>query len=497
MYQLICLTTGEPINGEVYTSATEALDAKTGINTPCRIARVVTNEWAVREYNRLNDGTYRRLPEFLVDFSPPNHYAHVSDKDPTKIAYTQSPEKGMDDVRTVTPVSTYLARFNPSLPPHEVRDLADRYLAYIRGKTNVTIAYTREAFRFAYSNQPVLSPSSNHVSCMANSGRYYTGSDSLHPAEAYSTDENGLYIAYTVSNKDGNVVTARAVVYPKHMLYTKVYALDQSYRTALIEYLDNEGYSESDNFDGAPMSRIDSSTGYVSDKEDGEFLMPYIDGDAQSVDDSPHRKRFFICHHGDYEATGTTGTIKVGDSINRTRCAYCEERCDADDMREVSGELWCGSCTDDAAMFCDHYEEYFNQNTTMFHTVYTARRRGGTFQYFIEETWCEEAVRHNAFKCDRTGRYYSADNCEQMEVITSVDGTTETWCREVDDYYNDEKTTDPLYFECDDCGKIYANTPNLRHHGNICMVCYEAHKDTTYQNVPNYIRDINQIEMAV
>ena len=497
MYRLVCVKTGEPVNDEVYASPEAAIVAKTGINIPCRIARVVTDEWQQREYTRMVDGTYRRVPEFLTAFCPYIHYAHISDKDPTKIAYTQSPEKGMDDIQTVTPVSTYLARFNPSLPSHEVRDLADRYLAYVRGEINVTISYTREAFRFAYSNQPVLSPSSSHVSCMARSGRHYTGSDNLHPAESYSTDQDGFHIAYTVSYKDPNVVTARALVWPKYKHYNKVYALEPSYRTALIEYLGKEGYYEVNDFDGGCLSRIDVSTGYTSDEEDGEFLMPYIDGNAQQVDDNPYRKRFYIRHGGDYSATGTTGTIEVGDASGRTRCAHCEERCHTDEMRSVGGELWCGSCVDDNAVFCDRYEEYFNPAVTTFHTVYVAHRRNGQFVYFIEETWCEQAIRHYAFQCERTGRYYSANNCDQMEVIISVDGTTETWCREAADCGHDEEITDPLYFECDDCGKTYANTPNLRHHGNICMVCYEANKDTTYQYVTDYIRDINQIEMGV
>jgi len=496
MFRLICLTTGEPVNDVVYTSAEEALNAKHSLGVKARIQRVITNEWAVREHTRLSDGTYTPVPEFLSPFMVTRHYVHVSSTDRTRLAYTQSPEKGMEDRQTVTTVGAYLGKYAADkLQPHQIRDLADRYAAWAIGDVSTVISYTREAFRFAYSNQPVYSPSSSYVSCMAKAGRTYTGNDNLHPAEAYSTDSDGLHIAYTVKHDDPKVVTARAVIWPKHNHYIRIYALDDAYRTALDEYLKANDYTRTTDFEGAPLSRIEVCSGDLSDEEDGEFLMPYIDGEAQCVSDFPERKRFIICDNGcgDYGAHETSGVLATGDASSKTRCACCGERGDAGYMNIVDGERWCEDCISESAAYCENHEEYFSVHNTTFNTVY-AFMGYGRHRRIIEQTWCASACRFSAFECERTGNLYAANDFEAIEVVVDRHGSTETWCQEA------AEADDALYY-CEHCEKFYANKNDLvARHEDRCQSCLDElvkAEEEAGRIYPIYICDYHQMEMGV
>jgi len=491
MYQLIDLTTGEPVDGTVYLTVQCAIDAQREIPNKTRIKRVVTDEWRQREAGRLTSGIYAAVPEYLAPYcAHPDHYVHISLKDPTKLAYTQSPEKGMDDVQTAVSVESYLTKFaSDRLLPHMIRDLALRFVSRVHANTLV-ISHERSAFRFAYNDQPVKAASSNYVSCMASPASKYTKGADLHPAEAYATDEDGLAIAYTTDPDNRHVVTARALVWPQNKSgpsYHRVYALDDTYRTALTTALQERGYTYSSTLRRAPLARISLDTGRESDDDDGEFLLPYIDGDDQHIADDPNEMRFFVTTsaNSDYRADDTQGWVTIG-SPNKHSCDHCGDRTHEDDLRCVGSEMWCESCTDSDAFYCEYSEEMYPDSYGHV-TVRVPRNR---YNHAYEQTWSRNAAANNAFECEHTGQWYSNDHYNAIEVTVARDGTTETWCS--------EDTMDDLFY-CEECDTHYHT--NLHHQDNICVECHEkqVQHELEHYGVPldnGIIPDHRQMEIA-
>lgn len=513
MYIVVNAETGERMSDDAYSTAQEADIARglyLGIKT--RIKMLIDDSWQLRERSRLNDGTYTQLPDFIAPFTQPLHYAHVAKQDPTKIAFTATPEKGMQDIQTVISVSTYLGRFT-ALSGDQIRDLAARYESRVTiNDETLVIDYTRKAFRFAYSDQPVKSESSDHVSCMARSARSYTGhltsSPYLHPAEAYSTDQDGLHIAYTVDPNHANTVTARAVVWPKHKHFVRVYGLEERDRIGLTSLLQSRGYTRHYSFEGAPLARIGLSND--DDDEDGTFLMPYIDGDTRTVESYADEKRFYIAEAGDYEASETQGYIEVGSgSRYNATCDHCGDRMHSDDAHSVNGDLWCESCYENEATYCEYYEESYPSYdgfTSVFIARYAERgvdgfRRRDPSARPIEQTWCDDAAGNYAFYCDRTDRHYHNEHFTSIEVIVDRWGNTETWCM--------EQTTDD-WFRCDECGQNYHTDLHHRHidllsDAVICVDCHKANEADSeargyavpVATLPAHIDDVRQLEMAL
>lgn len=511
MYIVINAENGERMSNDTYPTAHEANMARglyLGVKT--RIKMLVDDSWMKREGCRLYDGTYTKLPDYLDTFTQPLHYAHVAKQDPTKIAFTATPEKGMQDIQTVISVSTYLGRFT-ALSGDQIRDLAARYES--RNTINddtLVIDYTRKAFRFAYDNQPVKSESSDHTSCMARSARSYTGHlvphPYLHPAEAYSTDQDGLHIAYTTDPRHPDSVTARAVVWPKHMLYVRVYGLEERDRIGLQSLLQSRGYTRHYSFEGAPLARIGLDND--NDDESGTFLMPYLDGDTKAVDDHPSAKRFCICDSGDYAADGTSGYIDIGNVYDCT-CDHCGDRMHSDDAHRVNGDLWCESCYENESIYCEYYEESY-PNHDGFTSVYIARyaergedgfRRRDPHARPIEQVWCDDAAGNYAFYCDRTDRHYHSEHFTSIQVITDQHGNTETWCAE---------QTQDRWFRCDECGQNYDNDLRYEHsdllgEATICVDCHKANEAESEGRgypvpaavLPAHIDDVRQLEMAL
>lgn len=504
MFQIIDVSTGVPVSGELYSSAAEASCAAANLHpgVKTRIKLLVDNSWMVREASRFEDGSYKELPIYIRVYTKVEHYAHVSTKSPEKIAFTESPEKGMVDAHTVLSASTYLARYAAEhLLPHEIRDIAAQYESRLAvNPGTLVISHDRAAFRFAYNEQPVKSESSDHVSCMARAARSYTGGMNLHPAEAYATDQDGLAIAYTTDPNNANSVTARAVLWPQRKIYVRVYGLTDQYRIGLTALLKERGYTRSATLEGAPIARIPAEHGVDADDTDGTFLMPYIDGDGKTVDDSPERKRFFVCDCGDYAADETSGTIEVGRG-GRCSCENCGDRIREDDSQyTVNGyDTWCESCYENEAFTCERTGEAYSNSSEDAVTVHRRVRRlhngVGDLWRTWDEVWSESAAQRDAFHCQRTDAWYCDDDYTPVEVHVNTRAGSETWCVEA---------TEDDYFLCPDCEEYFAN--DMAHPDTVgtaqlrCHDCYEehlAHQQERGYPVPTYTTDANQLELTL
>lgn len=505
MFQLIDVSTNLPVNDTVYTSADEALAARSSYpDVKLRLQRFVDDSWKEREASRMEDGTYELLPDYISVYTLFDHFAHVSKTDKAKIAFTASPEKGMENSKTILSASAYLGRFaGDKLLPHKIRDLAAQYESRLSvNDESLVISFERSAFRFAYDGQPVKSESSEHLSCMAREARSYTGSANIHPAEAYATDDQGLAIAYTVDPSHPRSVTARAVLWPKEQSFVRVYGLSEAYRQALTALLKALGYDRSNSLSGAPLARIAVDTGFTSDEDDGVFLMPYIDGNDKCVSDRPDKRRFFICdaYSADYKADSTSGTISVGG--DRCTCDNCGDVMDSDDDQYTvnDDQTWCLSCYENEAFICERTNDAYG-NDRRSYTVYSRVRTYNSATGFnygwrtTEETWSRYAVDNYAFRCEHSDCYYDERHFTAIDVNVNTRGGSEVWC---------EEETKDLHFKCPDCGEYFAN--DMAHPDSVgtdtlrCVECYEqyvAALEARGEPLPSYVRDANQIEMEL
>jgi hypothetical protein len=459
-YMILNVETNQPVSDVVYDTAHEALLARGLYSFRTRIMGVATsdNAWMERERSRLADGTYTPVPDWFQQYCKPEHYVHVAqNKDITSgmIAFTENAERGQQDIQLRLSVSRYLSRFHADeMSSQTISRIYQRFMGSSSDYT-LTIEQTKEAFIYAYDRQGVTSESSSFISCMEKDFSYLPE----HPAAVYYTGSksDSLAIAY-IKNPDtacrtAERVLARAVVWPENKSFVRVYGRDETMRTALITMLEEAGFERTDDFSGARLARIRY--------DNGKFVMPYIDGDAQGIDE--YDDHFEITHHGQFHANETQGYI----SVSRFSCEQCGDGIDdEDDIRHVGGDHWCEHCTDLHAIFCQYYEEYF-PDTDGGNTVITLNWRGRE----EVQIWSQRAIDNAAFYCEHTERYYSDNDFNTIEVIVNKRGHIETWC---------ETACQDDFFICPDCNKAYhtdfqSNTTNDDGEW-VCLECAEKRK---------------------
>lgn len=428
MFRVIFADTGTPALSITFASAAEASAIRDCLATPrpLRIARVVNDSWRIREALRFDNGTYKPLPAiiseadwFVNSEADKNHFAHRANSDPAKIAYTESPEKGMDDKQTVIPVNRYLARyFGDKLRSEEIAKIS---ALYTTPEYRLIISDEREDFLRAYSGQDVNSESSSYSSCMRYTKEYFN--TPCHPAEAYAG--YGLAIAYIADPNDSETIIARAVVWPEKMRFVRVYGVDEQIRVALVDMLENRGFARASDWRGARLSAIEF---------EGRIVVPYIDGDVTSLEHDDDENFMTVSRHGNIDGSTTRGWAES--ATNRHICECCGERAHEEDMRHVGGEIWCDSCVDSDAVFCEYDEEYYSDSESF---LQVNTRHG-------MQTWRARNVERHAFYCDKTEEYYCDSFFTQIEVETGG-YHSETWC---------EEESENLFFTCEKTGKNYS-----------------------------------------
>jgi hypothetical protein len=421
MFRVIYSDTGLPALSIAFASASAASAIRDCLATvrPLRIARIVNDSWRTREAGRFDNGMYKALPAviseagwFIGSDADRNHFAHRANSDPAKIAFTESPEKGMDDKQTVIPINRYLARyFGDRLRSEEIAKLSALYTS---PEHALTIGSDAQAFHFAYSDQQVKSESSTYLSCM----RYTTGyfGTPCHPAETYAAGD--LAIAYITSPDDSARVIARAIIWPEKMSFVRVYGEDETIRVALVDMLENLGYSRADDWRGARIRAIEF---------DGRVVVPYIDGNITSLEYDEDDDVMTVSRHGNVDGSSTRGWAHS--NSGRVSCEHCGNRVCEDDTRHVGNEMWCDDCVSLCAVFCGYSEEYFS-DSEQFISVETTSG---------SQNWHNSAARH-AFYCENLDASYANRDFDEIEVNTR--NGTQTWCEQdnADDYFVCERT---------------------------------------------------------
>lgn len=435
MFIVLAVESGEPVTQETFASAAEANAFRATMPTiRTRIAPAPVDDsiWRQRESDRLESGEYVALPQWWQESAwwrdsipARDHFAHRA-KDGTRIAYTESSAKGAADRQTVTPASTYLARFfGDKLKPHEIAALAAKFETEESAYT-LKIDSDVESFRAAYAGIDFAAEGNSYPSCM----RYHFENLPAHPATVYAAGDLAIARLYR-----GADYVARAIVWPAESSYVRIYGAEEKHKIRLVDELESRGYGRTGAFDGARLSKIEIC--------DSIILMPYIDGDIQHAEDYGDYLR--IESGGSLDASVTSGKTRIA---ARFTCDDCGDVMSEDNAHHVGRCVVCESCLSDNYTHCEWHGEYFS-NDDSFSCVNVR---------YCSQLWHESAVQSHAFYCESTEEYYSGVHWTAIEVNTETG--PQTWCEEktTDSQFYCEKTEQ--YFACDDFTQIEVVTPD-------------------------------------
>lgn len=289
--------------------------------------------WKHREANRLRNGTYHRVPfhrESWFRHSGPGvrpHYAHISREDPTKIAYTESEEKGKKDLQARIKPGRYLQRFyGHILTKDQIRDYATLVTSQ-KKDSEFKIAMDPDDIEHVYRNGP--------DSCMSYGLSSFDSS--IHPVRVYGAGDLG--VAYL--ERQGRV-TARALCWPEKKVYSRVYG--DSVR--LKREFDERGYSQqSSKLQGARLLKIEQRK-----HNRNNFVVPYVDYQNCLKEDGDF---LVICgdeDSGPYSCGQTNGLVPVCRGICCPECGMWSE--DVFVAPHDIGQEWCVTCIENRTWRC-------------------------------------------------------------------------------------------------------------------------------------------------
>lgn len=378
-----------------------------------------------REAARMADGTYKPLPEWFPTL--PDHYAHFS-TDPDKarrgwVAYTPSDEFFASDRQITLLASSYLAKWFPDMSSEDVSQMHSRLRAHM---SHVTYKITGDAAEIyaAYRASGMNNESSAAESCM----KYEFGGRSTHPSRVYGGKASlHLAVGYDV----GGTPICRALVCQKHRTFVRVYGPAEHVREGLVQWLEDNDYERSDDFEGSTILKLRVAG--------NKYLMPYIDGDAQCVEDYRRDNDLWLIGCDGYDAAVTGGAIYLDEDEDEDEdtfeCDRCGDIAPNDDQHSVvtsvqpsghaSVSCWCRRCEAHYTWTCDRTGESVSDDLPSMEVFDDTG---------IEYSWLESERQHT-FVCEYTNRRYDRGTCTPVDVQppegeARLSDTPEVWCLE-------------------------------------------------------------------
>lgn len=356
------------------------------------------DNWKARESARFETGFYEATPfkgESWFDevHARLNHFLHVSRTDKTRVSFTESEEKGIADRQTAPMnIGRYFTRFAAEygLTPERIASLSVQY-SKVHGGAELAfkLAMTPDEIEAVYTmGEPNVYDQHSPTSCMSYAARRF--SSSIHPTRVYGAGDLG--VAYLLK---GDRCTARALVWPAKKIYSRIYG-DEERLAALLR---EAGYSDSSNLAGARLLKI---------QHRGQYVMPYIDGEADQVKHSACGKFFeLVTHRGAFSAGNTNGLAGEcsdydDDDEDSCHCERCNRTVDADYtfyLEDIS-ETWCERCYNAHAMTCESCQQ-------------TVRSDGAV--RLASGDWICESCSGNTFVCGDDGEHYPDDENSGLE----------------------------------------------------------------------------------
>lgn len=324
-----------------------------------------------------------------------------------------------DKKAVVTTIGKYLRRHFSEAPDELIRDIAAKYTY----GGDIAIVNTTEQMVSAVINGP--------RSCMSSSFDIRCDDGiKRHPYAVYAPD---LGWSMAVRREDGDVMGRCLLWQDPDNADTKVwvrsYKRERDYSShsgtdeAIEAFLRGLGYVKHREWPrGAPLERHEVSGGY---------LMPYIDGGTQSVDESD----FVIAYNGELSCSTTSGLVNT----DRCTCDECGASVDEDEITNTGyheDHAVCNNCIDDY--------------------TYVIGRNGN--QYYVPDS---EAVYVR-------GDNYHVDWLSDNDIVELADGDYEQRDRAV--YVDSE---DAYYSECDS-DICYAEDTEQHELKDNCWRCTET-----------------------
>ncbi len=414
-------------------------------------------DWRQRERHKLAIGDYKPLPWFdqiwFVDHPiHRDHIAHMSIEKPGKIAYTQTPEKGISDTQTPINPGRYLTKFySDVLSESAIRTYATS-MSVDSAETEIELIYGSDEIGEAYKTGP--------SSCMGGKDDNFF-SCKTQPAKVYGAGDLALAI---IRDGDGRIMS-RCVSWPSKSIYASVYGDDCAWDKKLRDGLNVMGinpYSTYGDFNGAKLLRIESHS--------GSYVMPYLDI-GSNVSESDCGEFFIIDSCGNICAENVNGLS--GDSIV---CQACDSTCPEDEYTYIEGYgIACYECSS----YCESCEEYClseNMNSV-----------DNGHKYVCDSCLSDYPG------CDGCGERFHLDN-----IICTADGETycetcidndHALCEDCSEYHADTISADDKqicvscfdsgdYFKCKDCDESFSCDDSHDYHSDRCESCGDEKLDS-------------------
>jgi len=342
------------------------------------------------------------------------------DGDPSRVAYTQSFRKGLDDKQTVTSMGKYARRHWPQTPDHVLRNI----LAVAKTKVEITKDSDEMVALMGHNDMP--------NSCMSGSEDSY---QIAHPYRMYDPAYGwGLAIGRDGSGR----INSRAVVFEgevgtkQYKCFVRTYTTRGDYQRSepLDAALKAMGYEHAY---GWPIgARLKYKENISSD-----FLCTYLDGDNHYID-IIHRDEVAVVtgSRGEYDTHDMDRDDGVFYVSNRCECADCGSRVSEDDTYYIDyhEHRVCTSCVN------DHYRDaIYNHrgHTELVHEDNAVFCRTDD-EYYTERYAAEVLVEvgyswyrtddENIVYCETDGEYYMVDDSD----LVYIDDAGE-WYRKDDD----------------------------------------------------------------
>jgi hypothetical protein len=360
LYDSPLLLNKQPDNGDVYKLISIFQDSRPWFAEQVGKHRLhpMVNDLLCQSYQSV-------LRDYITDWREMVlEWPHVAMTDPTRLAYTQSDEKGKRDQQTLTSLGKYLRRHMPDCPDHMLRDYVARYTI-----DSSTCDITTDLHKMIHVVQ------TGPKSCMQSDEWGYDD----HPYNVYTPDL-GWGMAYRMQ---GGEYWGRALVNVQDKIYVRSYkrnpnASGYSHSDEMLEaWLSNEGYSHICDWEGYRLAKIHGRY---------DWLMPYLDGDTKNV--AEYANYFEVDRYGGYVADRTDGSME---EANRETCDCCGDDYHEDDMCSV-GE-------DGDTRVCDGCREN--------HYTYVIGRRGNEYDVHNE----------HAVYCESDDQYYDGEYLDWNEIV--------------------------------------------------------------------------------
>lgn len=392
----------------------------------CSSTNYSARHWHIRQQEKYE--AHPVVVAMLAEYQPEGmaelvlQWPHVAEKDPTRLAYTQSEEKGAKDIQTVTSIGKYVARHWPHVTEHLRRE---KCAAFTPDRLEI----------WTTLDQIIQAVQEGPKSCMQDDFE-------VHPYSVYLPE-----LGWSVAVRFGvsGTIDGRALLWTDpedstRKMFVRTYRrstdpCNSQADDVLSGWLKQAGYTCKSGWPiGAELDRIE-----IGDN----FVAPYLDGENQGVRDAGETLVICCSDSTEYSCDNTDGTTLSSPWTTCTDCGsgIAEHNEDYIYIGRNSDAIVCSCCSDNYINVTDargyEYYVYRSDAIEVSGTYYDENnlpsniRRLEDGDYFDtdEEDYCEI-----------DGEYYLCDDrrvvcCEDSEYRFKDD----CWyCAESGEWYSDD-----------------------------------------------------------